>query len=171
MGDRIERITIIRNGAEANAFRADQATFDALLRNAESAALALILAQRNVDIAFIERNYPTATVTLSGLRWIRERAGTGPRPSPGSTAVVNIKGMLLSGEVFANTDLSGGAEELPVGTGRILPGLDEAILDMSVGERRTIIVPPELAYGEHAIENIIPANSFLIFEIELAGIR
>ena len=170
-GDRIERVTIIRNGAEATAFRADQATFDALIRAAESAELARILAQRNVDLAFVEQNFPAATVTPSGLRWIRERPGTGPRPTQGSTAVVNIRGMLLSGEVFANTDLTGGAEDLPVGTGRILPALDEAILDMTVGEVRTIIAPPELAYGERAVENIIPANSFLVFEIELVGIK
>ena len=170
-GDRIERVTIVRNGADANAFRADQAAFDALLRNAESAAAARVTAQRNEDIALIERTYPTATVTPSGLRWVIDRAGTGPRPTPGSTAVANIRGMLLSGTVFANTDLTGGSEELPVGTGRILPGLDEAILDMTVGELRTIIVPPELAYGSRAVENIIPANSFLVFQIELVGIR
>ena len=170
-GDKIEKITIIRNGAEANAFRADQVAFDSLLRNAESAAEARIQVQRDADIAFLARQYPTATLNPSGLRWITERQGRGSKPNPGSTAVVNIKGMLLSGTVFANTDLSGGAEELPVGTGRILPGLDEAIMDMSVGERRTIIVPPELGYGARAVENIIPANSFLVFEIELAGIK
>jgi peptidylprolyl isomerase len=170
-GDRIDRIAIIRNGAEANAFRADQVAFDSLLRNAESAELARILVQRDVDIAQIEQRFPNTNITLSGLRWVRDRAGTGPKPSPGSTAVVNIIGMLLTGTVFVNTDLTGGAEELPVGSGRILPGLDEAILDMSVGEKRTVIVPPELGYGERAVENVIPANSFLIFEIELTGIK
>ena len=170
-GDRIERITIIRNGAEANAFRTDQSAFDSLLRNAESAAMARVLLQREADIAQIAQLYPNATLTTSGLRWIRERAGSGARPNPGSTAVVNIKGSLLSGTVFANTDLSGGAEELPVGSGRILPGLDEAIMDMAVGERRTVIIPPELGYGTRAVENIIPANSFLVFELELTGIK
>ena len=170
-GDRIERITIIRNGADANAFRADQAAFDALLRNAESAAAARITAQRNADIALIEQTHPTASISPSGLRWVTDRAGTGPRPTSGSIAVVNIRGSLLSGTVFANTDLTGGSEELPVGTGRILPGLDEAIMDMTVGEIRTVIVPPELAYGDSAVENVIPANSFLVFRIELAEIR
>ena len=169
--DRIERITIIRNGAEASAFRANQAAFDSLLRNAESAAQARVLLQREADLARIGQQYPAANVNPSGLRWIRESAGRGSKPAPGSTAVVNIKGMLLSGTVFANTDLTGGAEELPVGMGRILPGLDEAILDMSVGEKRTIIVPPELGYGDRAVQNAIPANSFLVFEIELTEIR
>jgi len=44
-------------------------------------------------------------------------------------------------------------------------------MDMTVGEIRTVIVPPELAYGDSAVENVIPANSFLVFRIELAEIR
>jgi peptidylprolyl isomerase len=98
-----------------------------------------------------------------------DRAGTGQKPSRGSTAVVNIKGSLLSGRYFANSDLTGGVEELPVG--RLLPGLDEAIMDMSTGEIRTIIIPPELAYGAQGLEDVIPPNSFLVFEIELVQIR
>jgi len=85
--------------------------------------------------------------------------------------VVNIKGSLLSGTVFANSDLSGGPEELPVGVGRVLSGLDEAIMGMSKGEKRLAIVPPELGYGNRDIENVIPANSFLIFELELVEIK
>jgi peptidylprolyl isomerase len=79
--------------------------------------------------------------------------------------------MLVSGEYFANTDLTGGAEELPVGTGRIIPGLEESIGDMTKGEQRLVIVPPELAYGDRGIDNLVPPNSFVIFEIELVEFR
>jgi len=170
-GDKIERITIIRNGIQANAFRTDQAAFDALRRGAASAAEARLKLQRDRDLALIEQNYPNATITPSGLRWVSRKAGTGAKPSGGSTATVNIKGMFLTGKYFANSDLSGGAEELPVGTGRIIPGLDEAIMDMTVGEQRTVIVPPELAYGDRGVENAIPPNSFLVFELELVRIK
>ena len=170
-GDKIEKISIIRNGAQANAFKTDQAAFDALVRNASSAAAAKQKVQRGTDIAAIEKKYPQATVSSSGLRWIIQKAGAGPKPAAGNTAVVNIKGMLLNGKYFANTDLSGGAQELPVGTGKILPGLDEALMDMTAGEKRTIIVPPELAYGSRGVENTIPPNSFLVFELELVRIK
>jgi peptidylprolyl isomerase len=170
-GDKIERIAIIRNGAQANAFKADQAAFDALVRSAASAAAARVRVQRDADLALIGQKYPNASVKASGLRWVMQKAGTGPRPVQGSTAVVNIKGMLLSGTAFANSDLTGGAQELPVGTGKIIPGLDEAILDMSRGEKRTVIVPPELAYAERGIDNAVPPNSFVIFEIELVSIK
>jgi len=170
-GDRIQRITIIRNGAQANAFRADQAAYDALRRNSGSAAEARVKVQRDADIALIEQKYPKASVAPSGLRWVVDKAGTGPKPSRGSTAVVNIKGSLLSGRYFADTNLSGGPEEFSVGAGKLIPGLDEAIMDMSTGEKRTAILPPELAYGDRAVGDAIPPNSFLVFEIELVGIK
>ncbi|MCL2092888.1 MAG: FKBP-type peptidyl-prolyl cis-trans isomerase [Treponema sp.] len=166
-GDRITRITIIRNGAAANAFRADQAAFDNLLRQQRAQSSIRTRAQRDADLALISERFPSAQVGSSGLRWVIERTGTGTKPSEGSTAVVNLRGSLLSGEAFANTDLSGGAQEIPVGQRRIIPGLDEAIMDMSPGEKRIAILPPELAYGEQGLEDLIPPNSFLIFEIEL----
>ena len=170
-GDKIDRITIIRNGAQANAFKADQATFDAMIRNSGSAAAARARVQRDSDIALIEKKFPNAAITPSGLRYVIQKTGSGSKPSAGSTAVVNLKGSFLSGVSFSNTDLSGGAQELPVGARKILPGLDEAIMDMSINEKRTVILPPELAYGERGVENAIPPNSFLVFEIELVRIK
>jgi len=175
-GDRIQQITIIRNGTQANAFRADQATFDTLVRNATSAASARARVQRDADLAEIQRKYPNNTVTTNGIRYLIQKQGSGAKPSRGSTAVVNLKGSLLSGTVFANSDFTGGAQEFTVGNGVILRGLDEAISDMSRGERRTVIIPPELAYGEDGIKDqagrvVIPPNSYLVFEIELVEIR
>jgi peptidylprolyl isomerase len=169
-GDRMNRVTIIRNGERANAFRADQETFDALVRNATSLSQAQTQVQRDEDLALINERYPNTSVSPSGLRWMVDRAGTGPKPSEGSTAVVNIRGRFLNGRYFANTDLTGGSEEMPVGMGRIIPGLDEAILDMNVGEIRTVILPPELAYGEAGIQDVIPPDSFLVFVLELVRI-
>jgi len=170
-GDRIQKITIISNGEAAANFKADQTVFDALVRNSESAAAAKAKVRQEEEIAEIARKYPNAVASPTGLRYIVQKQGTGPKPSSGSTAVVNIKGSLLSGTVFANSDLSGGPEELPVGIGRVLPGLDEAIMGMTRGEKRLAIVPPELGYGNRDINNVIPANSFLVFELELVEIK
>ena len=174
-GDRIEKITIIRNGTQANAFKADQAAFDAFVRNAASAAAGRVKAQRDADIALIERRFPGADVKPSGLRWVVQKPGTGSKPQTGSTVSVNIKGMLLSGKLFDNSDLTGGARDIAIGTARVIPGLEEAIRDMSAGEKRTVIIPPELAFGARGLdrgqENIIPPNSFLVFEIELVRIK
>lgn len=171
-GDRIERVLIVRNGAQANAFRADQAAFDALVRNATSAAAARLALQREADIAEINRTFPNAIANPSGLRHVIQRQGSGPRPSPGSNALVTIRGSLLSGQFFVNTDLTGGPQELPVGMGMIIPpGLEMSLIEMTRGEIRTVIIPPELGFGERGLDNAVPPNSFIVFEIEMVDIR
>jgi peptidylprolyl isomerase len=167
-GDRIERISIIRNGPAASAFRADQAAFDALIREAASK----VGARRDADLARISAKYPTAVQTPSGIRYIIQKEGTGPKPQPGQTVRVAYKGMLLSGTVFDASDIQGRPLEFQAGTGRVIRGWDETVLDMKTGEKRLVIIPPELAYGDQDIGNgTIPANSFLVFEMELVGTR
>jgi peptidylprolyl isomerase len=171
-GDRIEKITIIRNGQAAGAFKADQAAFDALLRNANAANAARLKAQRDADLAEVQRKYPDTIAVSSGLRYIVRKQGSGDKPAPGKTVSVKYKGMLLSGKVFDNTDIHGGAQDFQVGVRRLIPGMDEALLDMAPGEQRTVVIPPELAYGERgAGDGLIPPNSFLVFELELVRIK
>jgi peptidylprolyl isomerase len=171
-GDRIERVTIIRNGPAASAFRADQAAFDTLIRNAAAAASAKIRAQRDAELAQINAQYPNAVQTPSGLRYIIQKEGTGIKPQPGKTVLVAYRGMFLSGKVFDASDFQGRPLEFQTGTGLVIPGWDETVLDMKTGEKRLVVIPPELAYGEQGAGNgAIPPNSFLVFEMELVGIR
>jgi peptidylprolyl isomerase len=66
--------------------------------------------------------------------------------------------------------MRGGPQEFVIG--ELVPGMSEALLDMTTGEKRTVIIPPELAYGNRDIGNgLIPPNSFLVFEFELVEIR
>ncbi|MDR2101093.1 MAG: peptidylprolyl isomerase [Treponema sp.] len=171
-GDRINGITIIRNGPGANAFKADQAAFDTLLKESSATAATRIRARREADLALINTTYPNAQRTPSGLRYLILKPGRGAKPVPGKTVAVNYKGMFLSGEVFDNSDLHGGALEFQAGAGRVIPGWEETVLDMQPGEKRLVIIPPELAYGERGAGNgAIPGNSFLVFEMELVRIR
>jgi peptidylprolyl isomerase len=171
-GDRMEKIVIIRNGQQANAFKADQAAFDALLRNADAAKASKLSSQRNADIAAIQKKYPGAITTASGIKYIVQKQGSGTKPALGKTVSVRYNGRLLSGEVFDNSDVHGGAVDFQVGVRRLIPGMDEALLDMTPGEKRTVIIPPELAYGERGAGNgVIPPNSFLVFEMELVKIK
>jgi peptidylprolyl isomerase len=171
-GDKIERVTIIRNGGDASAFKADQAAFDALLREVANAGAAKVKAQREADIARITEKYPNTTLTPSGIRWRTLKPGNGEKPAAGKTVAVNYKGMFISGEVFDGSDFQGGPLEFQAGSGRVIPGWDEAIMDMRTGEKRLVIIPPELAYGERGAGNgLIPGNSFLVFEMELIRIK
>ncbi|GHV47837.1 peptidylprolyl isomerase [Spirochaetia bacterium] len=171
-GDKIESVTIIRNGPEATAFKADQAAFDSLQRNAGASANAKLRAQRDADIAQINAKYPNTQETASGIRYIIQKEGTGAKPTAGKTVRVAYKGMLLNGTVFDGSDFHGGPMSFQAGTGKVIKGWDETVMDMKVGEKRVVIIPPELAYGNRAVGNgVIPANSFLVFEMELVGIR
>jgi len=170
-GDRIQKITIIRNGTDANAFKADQENFDRLLKQLKSAEEGKLQNQRQNDIAKIKKDYPNAQLTKSGIYYIIQKQGTGDKPARGKTVRVHYTGKLLNGTVFDDSTLRGQPLEFPAGTGRVIPGWDETVLDMKVGEKRLVIIPPELAYGDKAVGGVIPANSFLIFEMELIGVR
>ncbi|MCL2265290.1 MAG: peptidylprolyl isomerase [Treponema sp.] len=170
-GDKIQKITIIRNGAEVSAFKADQETFDKLLAQATSAESNKLQNKRQEDIKLIESEYPGTKQTSSGIRYIIQKEGTGEKPAQGSTVSVNYSGRLLDGFVFDDSNLRGTPIEFAAGTGRVIEGWDETIMDMKAGEKRLVIIPPELAYGDRAVSGVIPANSFLIFEMELVSVK
>jgi peptidylprolyl isomerase len=171
-GDRINTVTIIRNGPDATAFKADQAAFDSLVAQVKTDNTAKSRAKRDADVAEVTRKYPNTTQTSSGLRYIIQKQGRGDKPQKGKNVSVNYKGMLLSGKVFDESAVHGGPIEFPAGAGRVIPGWDEAVLDMKIGEKRLVVIPPELAYGDQDVGNgLIPANSFLVFEMELVGVK
>ena len=149
-GDRIERVSVIRNGPAATAFKADQAAFDSLLAEAKNAGAARLQSQRDADIARITAQYPNTTQTASGVRYIIQKRGTGVKPTAGKTVRMNYKGSLLSGKVFDSSDIQGKPIEFQAGMGKMLPGWEEMVMDMHIGEKRLAIIPPELAYGDQA---------------------
>jgi len=170
-GDKIKTITIIRNGPSASQFKADQAAFDSLLKEISAGAADKSKAQRDADIAQINTRYPNALQSASGVKYVIQKKGNGNKPAAGKTVQVNYKGSFLSGQVFDNSDTRGSPLEFPVGVGAVIKGWDEMVMDMQIGEKRIAIIPPELAYGERGFGNVIPPNSFLIFEMELVGVK
>jgi len=177
-GDRIQRIQIIRNGRDANAFRADQESFDSLLSGINAANESRLQAQRQAeaerrqaDIERIETDYPNARSTTSGIRFIIQRQGTGSRPTSGRRVYVHYTGRLLSGQVFDDSHARGEPIDFRAGAGDVIQGWHEMVLDMRVGERRLVVIPPELGYGSRGAGGVIPPNAFLVFEMELMRIE
>ncbi|MDR2747840.1 MAG: peptidylprolyl isomerase [Treponema sp.] len=169
-GDTIQSVTIIRNGEGAAAFKADQETFDGLLRNSLAAEGIKEKTQREADIAQIAVLFPDTSSSPKGVRYKILKEGSGFKPTVGNTVQLNYRAAFLDGTVFDSSDISGSPLEFPVGQGLVIPGFDETVLDMQLGEKRLAIIPPELAYGEQGAAGFIPPNSYLVMEFELTGI-
>lgn len=165
----LERVTIVRRGAEAEAFDAEAAFAKAAeieaQREAEKRAAAEAF-RKEVDTARAE-----ATRTESGLMYVVLREGTGEKPVQGATISTHYTGYLEDGTKFDSSRDRGTPFVTPIGVGRVIGGWDEAFLDMRVGEQRRLIIPPELGYGERGYPNLIPPNATLVFDVELIDIQ
>lgn len=115
------------------------------------------------------------TTTASGLRIIDTEPGTGPEPKPGQTVSVNYTGWLYvdgkKGTKFDSSYDRGKPIDFPIGQGRVIPGWDEGVGTMQVGGKRTLIIPPNLAYGDRGAGGVIPPGATLIFDVELVKVQ
>jgi peptidylprolyl isomerase len=170
-GDKIEKIEIIRVGSAAKAFKVDQARWNELASAALDAAKKRVEDKRAADLATIAKNWPDMKADQDGIYQKVVSTGSGTVPAKGQTVQVSYKGSFLDGQVFDNSELHGGPIEFRVGMGEIIPGWDKVVATMKKGEKRLVVIPPELAYGERGAGGVIPANAFLVFEINLAGIK
>ena len=111
----------------------------------------------------------TEEVTESGLRMIIHKNGNGQIPRSGQTVQVHYSGMFENGSKF-DSSIGKHPYAFGLGKGEVIKGWDEAIALMSKGEKRTLIIPPELGYGSQG-KGRIPPNSTLIFEVELVDFQ
>lgn len=108
--------------------------------------------------------------TDSGLQYQDSECGEGPEAASGDVVTVHYTGTLENGKTL---DSSVGEEPFTfqLGVSQVLPGWHEGVAGMSVGGKRTLTIPPELAYGEAGSPPVIPRNSTVIFDIEVLEIH
>ncbi len=171
-GDKLLKVEILSNGTDAGSFKADQAAFNSRLEPMKAAIKKAADDRRAADVAAIKRRWPDLVVDGDGIYQKTLKAGSGVSPKVGQTVSVSYKGMLVSGQVFDQSDFHGGPVDFQVGIGKIIPGWDKVVMQMKKGEKRMIVIPPELAYGSRGTPGgPIAPDSFLGFEVELVNLK
>ena len=117
--------------------------------------------------------YPTAKPSPSGLISVITQEGTGTKtPKYGALVTLHYELRLLDGKkVIESSRARNEPLTIPIGVGRVIKAWDEAVMEMKVGEHRTIIVPHYLAYGVTGSPPTIPPYATLVFDMELLSIK
>jgi FKBP-type peptidyl-prolyl cis-trans isomerase FkpA len=110
------------------------------------------------------------TRTSSGLYYQDVRLGSAPTAMPGRWVSVLYRGWLADGTLFDQSVDARDPLEFRVGAGTVIKGWDEGVAGMRLGGLRKLVIPPSLGYG-HRPTGPIPANSVLVFEIQVVGVR
>ncbi len=165
-GDTIRKVEIVRIGEEAEKFIVTKESFAATVSEVqvkENERIAVLEKELNKEIS---NRWPDAKQTSSGLRYVVNAEGTGEKsPVMGQKVTVHYTGTLLDGRTFDSSVNRGAPAEFNIG--QVIEGWNEALQTMKKGEKRTLIIPPELGYGKQGYPGVIPPNSYLIFEVEL----
>ncbi len=111
-------------------------------------------------------------IATSGLKWQDIKTGTGAMPEQGKTVVVHYIGWLKDGKKFDSSKDRNEPFSFTIGVGQVIKGWDEGVISMKKGGVRKLFIPSELAYGTRDVgDGLIPANSMLVFEVELLDIK
>lgn len=109
--------------------------------------------------------------TKNGVQVEILKEGMGAVAKNGDTVSVHYVGVLENGAKFDSSIDRGTPFEFNLGARQVIPGWEIGVEGMRVGEKRKLIIPSELAYGERGAGNAIPPNATLIFEVDLLGIN
>ena len=93
-------------------------------------------------------------------------------PQPGNRVTVHYTGTLTNGKKFDSSVDRGQPFSFNLGKKEVIRGWDEGVAQMSLGQKARLTCPPEYAYGKQSVGNgLIPANSTLLFEVELLSFK
>jgi FKBP-type peptidyl-prolyl cis-trans isomerase len=115
--------------------------------------------------------FPDTLLSTTGMRFRVMREGAGEKPIAGRRVQAHYIGRLLDGTEFDNSYRRGQPYEFVLMAGGVIRGWDQTVIDMRVGERRFVVIPYRLGYGERGNPPDIPPRATLVFEIELVGVR
>ncbi|CAM3826856.1 FKBP-type 22 kDa peptidyl-prolyl cis-trans isomerase [Pseudomonas reidholzensis] len=145
--------------------------FTALQKRAEERLTKASEEAASAGKKFLEENAKKQGVvtTPSGLQYEVVKKADGPQPKASDVVTVHYEGKLIDGKVFDSSVERGSPIDLPVSG--VIPGWVEGLQLMHVGEKYKLYIPAELAYGAQSPSPLIPANSVLVFDLELLAIK
>ncbi|MBN8702960.1 MAG: FKBP-type peptidyl-prolyl cis-trans isomerase [Bacteroidetes bacterium] len=109
---------------------------------------------------------PVLVSTASGLKYSIVQKGNGAQPQAGDLVNVHYVGRLTNDTIFDSSVERGQPFAFKLGVGQVIKGWDEIVALLHVGDKANVTIPPDLAYGSNPV-GTIPANSTLLFEVEL----
>ncbi|MBT9547797.1 MAG: FKBP-type peptidyl-prolyl cis-trans isomerase [Candidatus Sericytochromatia bacterium] len=111
-----------------------------------------------------------ATPNATQMKIEEIKVGTGATPAKGDTVIVHYTGWLTNGDKFDSSKDRNEPFSFTLGVGQVIKGWDEGFAGMKEGGQRKLTIPPEMGYGQRNV-GPIPANSTLIFEVELIRVE
>jgi FKBP-type peptidyl-prolyl cis-trans isomerase len=165
-GDTLDKVEILRNGAEAEGFNAVESfrTFEGAAKKREEQARK----QADSELDEIAMGFDK---TDSGLRYKLINKGDGKKAEKGKNVSVHYKGMLPNGKEFDSSYSRNKPIDFPLGEGHVIAGWDEGISMLQVGDKARFVIPSHLAYGSAGAGGVIPPNATLVFDVELMDVK
>nr|WP_299343551.1 peptidylprolyl isomerase [Allomuricauda sp.] len=164
-GDSIDSLEIVRVGSEAESWNAIEAfrTFEGAREKRIAEAKARAEAEMEELAAGFEK-------TESGLRYQIIQKGNGTQAEKGKKVSVHYEGSLSNGQVFDSSYSRNQPIDFTLGVGQVIPGWDEGISLLKVGDKARFVIPSNLAYGSAGAGGVIPPDATLIFDVELMNV-
>ena len=146
------------------------ARFFAGFTNNSSSVASVSNTAQNTNNNMNQNTQASSTAPATGLIIKDVVVGTGAEAKAGDLVTVNYTGKFANGKVFDSSIPRGQPFPFTLGIGQVIPGWDQGVAGMKVGGKRSLIIPPDLAYGPNDY-NGIPGGSTLYFEVELLSVK
>ena len=164
-------VTALFYGAYYFETHTDLSKYSASFAETENSTTVQTEASTSADIGSLFNKNPMTTTSQGDLKIEDEKVGDGAEAKARDSITVNYLGALLDGTKFDSSYDRGTPFTFTLGAGQVIKGWDQGLLGMKVGGKRKLTIPPDLAYGAQSPSPQIPANSTLIFEIELLKVE
>jgi peptidyl-prolyl cis-trans isomerase A (cyclophilin A) len=182
INDTMFTVQILRIGKDAKKWDASKAFQDTyasikIKDDAEKAEIAKLEAMTEKEyaaymLAEVQKTYPTAKQTASGLVYIIENPGEEPKAKAGDSLSLHYKGTFLKdGKQFDSSYDRGAPMDFIFKTNRMIPGFEEGIEMLGNHGKAKLIIPYYQAYGKRGRPGAIPPMTDLVFDIEIMNIK